>query len=262
MDSEPFSLRCCGVCDGRASATRFHSAFLYRFGRARFLVDCGQPVSLGLKAAGVGADELDRVFLSHMHFDHTSGLGMLIQGFWLDGRRRELPIHLPVEGVEPLRQMLQAGYLFDDLLPFRMDWQAHRSGVPVVWNGLRVTPFPTTHLDRMRRDFQQRFPRPFEAFAFLLESERARVAHSADIGSPRDLDPLLERPVDLLVCELAHVEPSDLFNYLAAKQIGTVCLVHLPEELFRDLDSLRDLANRMLPQNRIVIPTDGEDLEL
>ena len=100
-------LTCLGTGDGRVSVDRGHSAFLYELAGATLLMDCGEPVSRRLKAAGVKADDLDCIFLSHLHCDHSGGLFMLMQGLWLDQRRRNLMLHLPAEGIEPIRNMLR-----------------------------------------------------------------------------------------------------------------------------------------------------------
>jgi hypothetical protein len=53
----------------------------------------------------------------------------------------------------------------------------------------------------------------------LLESGDKRVAHSGDLGEPEDLEPLLKKPVDLLVCELAHFSPEAIFSYLSGRPV-------------------------------------------
>ena len=80
-------LTCLGTGDGHPSADRNHSAFLYRIGDAKLLIDCGEPVTRRLLACGVELDEIDRVFLSHLHFDHIGGFFMFIQGCWLRDRQ-------------------------------------------------------------------------------------------------------------------------------------------------------------------------------
>ena len=82
-----FSLTCLGVGDGWPCADRRHAAFLYRFGKTTLLVDCGEPVDASLRAHGVKPDAVDRILISHLHSDHIGGFFMLMQGFWLEGRR-------------------------------------------------------------------------------------------------------------------------------------------------------------------------------
>ena len=93
MDS--VSLHCLGVGDGTASTGRNHSAYLYSFDGTRILIDCGDPVGRSLKTAGIDPNAVDTIFISHLHSDHTGGLLMLLQGWWLDDRRKALPIVTP-----------------------------------------------------------------------------------------------------------------------------------------------------------------------
>lgn len=242
-----FSLTCLGVGDGWPCADRNHAAFLYRFGPSTLLLDCGEPVDRTLKAGGFNYDSLDGIVLSHLHSDHVGGLFMLMQGFWLEGRRQDLRVHLPGGAVKPLQTMLQAVYLFDDLLNFRLRFFPLKKGGSFRVHDVQVTPFPTTHLEGLRLKFQKKFPGDFASYCFLLQWRGLRIGHSGDLGRPEDLEPLLRRPLDLLVCELAHFAPEDLFCYLRGRSIKRVVFVHLARAHWADLAKTRRLAAKMLP---------------
>src|ERR1043166_4408270 len=223
---ESFGLKCFGVGDGLACGDRNHSSYLYRVGDASLLIDCGEPVSRSYKATGLSYELIDRIFISHLHADHIGGFFMLLQGIWLEERKKDLQVHLPGGCIPLIRQMLHAGFLFQELMTFRLNFLPLVSGQTVVEKNLRITPFPTTHLESLRRRYQAKYPGEYAAFSFLLESERWRVAHSADIGAPEDLAPLLTKPLDLLVCELAHVKPEELFAYLKGRDIKRIIFTH------------------------------------
>src|ERR1043166_227767 len=220
MDS--VTLQCLGVGDGMACADRNHSSYLYRLGQASLLVDCGEPVSRTLQAANLGGNEIDRIFLSHLHSDHMGGVFMLLQGLWLARRRKPLQVHLPADGLEPLRRMLTAAYLFDELFPFKLSLELLEPTRPVCHDSVRVTPFRTSHLDALKREFGAKYPGDYAAYSFLIESRRWRIGHSADLGAVEDLEPLLAEPLDLLVCELAHFTPRQLFSYLRGRAIRQI----------------------------------------
>jgi phosphoribosyl 1,2-cyclic phosphodiesterase len=254
-----FSLTCFGVGDGWPCANRNHSGFLYRFGRTSLLVDCGDGFSRPFKAAGLSYDTIDRIVISHLHADHFAGLFMLMQGFWLEGRKKALPVHLPADGVKPLGQMLNAAMLFPELLKFRLQLHALQAGRAAGGGGVRVTPFTTSHLDRLKKSFQKKHPLRFGAFCFLIEAGKLRIGHSADIGSPEDLEPLLKKPLDLLVCELAHFPAETLFRYLAGRDVKRVVFVHLGRRYWENLKATRVLASKMLPGVRFSFATDGQE---
>ena len=270
MDS--VSLHCLGVGDGTASTGRNHSAYLYSFEGARILIDCGEPVGRSLKVAGVAADAVDTIFISHLHSDHIGGLLMLLQGWWLDNRMKALPIVMPRDGIEPIRQILKTAYLFDEILPFRISFEAirPRNQIPLpvgVQPGSpaqpRVTLFPTTHLERARKNFHALYPGDYAAYSFLFETQTRRLAHSADIGAPQDLDPLVAGPLDLLVCELAHFKPEDLFDYLRGRPIKRLVLTHVARyEWENKMDELRRQAEKALDGISVSFARDGFVVEL
>jgi ribonuclease Z len=257
-----FSLKFFGVGDGWPCADRNHASFLYRFGDVSILIDCGDALSRAYKASGLHYDTIDRIFISHLHSDHIAGFFMLMQGFWLEQRRKDLPINLPAEGIKPVVQMLQAGFVFKELLQFHMRFETLRSGKHVHTGDVRVTPFPTTHLEQLRRTFQKRYPLDFSAYCFLIEHGAMRIGHSADIGCPEDLEPLVRKPLDLLVCELAHFQAEDLFLYLQNRVIKRIVFMHVGRIYWQDLKGTQKLAAKMLPNIPISFARDNQEILL
>lgn len=257
-----FSLKCFGVGDGWPCGDRHHSSFLYRIGKACFLFDCGEPVSGSFKATGLNYDTIDRIFLSHLHCDHIGGFFMLIQGFWLEQRQKDLPVHLPAEGIEPIRKLLDAACIFDELYGFRLLFESLAVGQPVVTHRVKVTPYASTHLESLRKAFQKKYPQPFQAFCFLIESDRLRIGHSADIGDPEDLAPLVEKPLDLLVCELAHFRPETLFKYLKDRPIKKIVFIHVARRYWEKLEETRELASKLMPNIPFSFAHDGDEITL
>jgi ribonuclease Z len=255
-------LRCFGVGDGQASADRKYSSYLYRLGGSALLVDCGEPLSQSYKASGFSYDLFDRLLLSHMHFDHVGGFFMFMQSLWLERRTKPLVVHAPAGGIGPLRQMLQAACIFDEILPFPLRFVPWESGEPVGFDDVRVTPFATSHLAWFRERFEGKYPGNYAAFCFRIEAAGLRIGHSADLGKVEDLVPLAETPLDLLVCELAHLEPQAVFELLRGRDIKRVAFVHLARPQLDSLKTLQARAAEMLHPIQTVFPRDGEDLPL
>lgn len=255
-------LKCFGVGDGMACADRNHSSYLYGIGGALMLVDCGEPVSRSFQALRLESDAIDRVFLSHLHSDHVGGFFMLLQGFWLGQRRKPLRVHLPADGIAPLRQMLKAAYLFDELFKFELIFEPLEAGRTVQHGMMEVTPYRTTHLDRLRRKFQGKHAGDYAAYSFLIEGGGFRIGHSADLGAVDDLEPLLRQPLDLLVCELSHFTPRRLFGYLRNRDIRQIVFTHLGRRYWEDLAETRRLARTMLPGVKFAFARDQEVFRL
>ena len=241
-----------------ACADRNHSSYLYRIDNISLLIDCGEPISRSFKASGESYDLIDRIFLSHLHFDHSGGFFMLMQGFWLEQRKKELRVTLPADGITPFRQMLEVGYLFEELLPFRLIFEPLETGKSILQEGVQVTPFRTSHLDGFQKSFQAKYPGNYLACSFLIEAQDLRIGHSADLGKPEDLEPLVSQPLDLLVCELAHFPPECLFEFLRGREIEHLALVHLGRDSWLHFEKTRALAARMLPGLHVSFPRDQD----
>ncbi len=260
MDALTFLGTGCGL----PMADRCHSSILLEAEGRRWLLDAGEPCSHRLKVLGVALSSLEAIFISHGHSDHLSGLPMLIQGAWLEGRTEPLPIYLPLELIEPLRTWLEAVYLPAKLIGFPIDmigWEQQPGGA-VSLGDLRVSTNPTTHLDGLRAVIDAAASARFLAYSLAFEWSGKRLVYSADLGLPQDLDALLELPVDLLVCELAHFEPEELFAYLADKPVRELCLTHLTAAFSARAPAICALAAKMLPHLRAVTAVDdGQRLE-
>jgi Cft2 family RNA processing exonuclease len=258
----PFELTCFGTGDGWPCADRNHSSFHYRFGRTSFIVDCGESVSRAFKASGWSYDSFEAILLSHLHCDHIGGFFMFMQGLWLEKRQKDLPIYLPEDGIKPLRDLLNAGMIFEELLAFSPNYIPLHAAKSFKVKDVKVTPYPTTHLESLRKSFQRKYTLDFAAYSFLFETAKLRIAHSADIGEPKDLDPLLAQPVDLLVCELAHFEPKDLFRYLKGRDIGRIVFMHVARQYREDQAGITKLAQRHLGDIPFTFATDGMQVQL
>ena len=251
-----------GTGAGLPMVDRCHSSILLEADGRRWLLDAGEPCSHRLKALGVALSSLGAIFISHGHSDHLSGLPMLIQGAWLEGRTEPLPIYLPRELIEPLRGWLEAVYLPAKLIGFPIEmigWEQQPGG-GIVLGDLRVSINPTTHLDGLRALIDPQASGRFLAYSLAFEwaASGKRLVYSADLGLPQDLDALLEQPVDLLICELAHFEPEELFAYLEDKPVRELCLTHLTAAFSARAPAICALGAKMLPHLRAVIAVDDK----
>lgn len=232
-----------GTNDGAASADRGHAAIIMRTGGRCYLFDAGEPVSGALLKAGIGYEEIDRLFLSHLHADHVGGLPMLLQGLWLGGRRKVLPIHLPAEGMELVDVMRRCMYLWDEVFRYRIEQYEIKGAVKD--GGNVITPYPTTHLRSFQVNYGEKYGQACQAFCFRVETAEGKsVVYSGDLGEPRDLAPALAKPTDVLITECAHYPATVLFNYLKTQPIGHVIVTHFAPLEHRD--AARELALKMM----------------
>ena len=257
------SLLFLGTGPGTPLRGRFCSSCLVQCGDVSLLVDAGEPCSQRLVEEGFDVAQVDAVLITHGHSDHTGGLPMLLQSAWLAPRTRLLPVYLPGELIAPLRAWLEAVYLPASLLGFPLEWRAWRKGERVVpAPGVEVSVFPTSHLDNLHKRLAPVATGNFEVFGLDLRCAGKRIVFSSDLGSPADLLPVLTESCDVLVCELSHFQPSELYQVLRDRQIGTLVFNHLATELNGRENEVVAAARKALPQiARILVVRDGERVE-
>ena len=90
-----------GTSGSVPTARRAPSALLLRRGGERLLFDCGEGTQRQLLRSSIGLVDVDEVFLTHFHADHTLGLPGLMKTFALRGRESTLTVYGP-RGLEDL----------------------------------------------------------------------------------------------------------------------------------------------------------------
>jgi len=77
--------------DKRASS----SYLIWVDGQAKALVDAGGGSALRFGESGAQVSQLDVIFFSHFHVDHSGDFAALIKSSWFEDRNRPLPIYGP-----------------------------------------------------------------------------------------------------------------------------------------------------------------------
>ena len=188
-----------GTGTPRPSIERFGSATLVLVGDQRLLFDAGNGVSIRLSQAGISADQIDHIFLTHLHSDHISG----VDDLWLTARiwqrQKPLPISGP-EGTERFARHLMRAYERD--IHFRSNNKAQSieqallqatdfaEGLVFEHENIRVIAFEVDHSPVA------------PAFGYRIEYGQRVIVLSGDTTYSDNLI-LHARDADLLVHEIA-----------------------------------------------------------
>ena len=95
--------------DRRAST----SYLVLQDGRPRLLVDSGGGSALQFGRAGAHVSQLDAIFFTHLHIDHTADFAALIKSSYFEERNRPLPVYGPVGNDSFPTTTAFVGALFD-----------------------------------------------------------------------------------------------------------------------------------------------------
>lgn len=162
---------------------RFGPASLLEIGGRRLLIDCGEGVARRLIEAGVLANTIDGVLITHLHADHTLGLPAMFMAGWVMGRPDPLEIYGPAGSKAMATGMLD--FLAEDIrIRSRVEFAGNARGAE-----LEVTEITDGVVlagdDWSIEAFSVEHPPVEPAFGFKV-SEAGRVAVFSGDTSPCD----------------------------------------------------------------------------
>ena len=91
----PFEVTILGSNSAIPAYGRNHTSHFVQVKNKRFLIDCGEGTQHQMRRYGLKAQQLDVIFISHLHGDHYLGLVGLLSSLHLQGRKRELLLYGP-----------------------------------------------------------------------------------------------------------------------------------------------------------------------
>jgi len=125
----------------------------------RILFDCGEGSQKRIMMDKLGLMKISKIFISHWHADHFSGLLGLIQTMEMEGREKPLYIYGPPRTEEFTDRILDTGYFnrsYDIIVEDIVEGDA------IVGEGYEVRPFEVEH--------------GINAFGFVFEEETKKKA--------------------------------------------------------------------------------------
>ncbi|MGH9704537.1 MAG: MBL fold metallo-hydrolase [Candidatus Acidiferrales bacterium] len=175
-------------------------------GEKFFIVDAGRGVVLRLAATDLELKNLQAVFLTHLHSDHTEGLPDLFNSSWIFGRKEPLELYGP-RGTKQMAAALVKFFAADIHIRRDLTEMQPAAGATIRTHivneglmyhdeNLRVTAFAVDH-------------HPVEpAFGYRFESGGKSIVISGDTRPSENLI-LFARGADILVHEACLPEYFD-----------------------------------------------------
>jgi ribonuclease BN (tRNA processing enzyme) len=171
-----------------------------------YLVDAGDNVARRIQESGHDFRAVDKVFLTHLHGDHTWGLAHLVGSAWQYHRKR--PIDVYGSGVEPLVRGLIA-YLTPNAeiwaltgkAPLTDVVRAHEIQPGVIYRDANVT---VTAVENTHFHFKRESPAygKYRSYSYRFDTPTRAIVFTGDTSTSDALTELA-RGADVLVTEVA-----------------------------------------------------------
>jgi ribonuclease Z len=186
-----------GTSSAVPSRKRGLPANMINYKGERILFDCGEGAQRKIMEEKMGLMKIDRIFISHWHADHFSGLLGLIQTLEMEGREKPLYIYGPPRTEEFTEQILDTGYFSRSYDIFAEDLV---EGDVIVGEGYEVRPFEVEHSVNA---FSFVFEEDSEVKADKEKMEELGLGASPKIGDLKDgetveIDGKTVRPEDVV----------------------------------------------------------------
>ena len=168
-----FDLTFLGTSASVPSAERNHPGVLVEAGRHRIMVDCGEGTQRQLLRSGAGFRRLDRLLLTHRHFDHVLGIPGLFSTLRLRQSADVMTIHGSTGTLDVVIRML-AGLWGEGRAPIPLELVPLLTGPVLDAGDFTIGCFPVPHRDT-------------DSFGFSFESmarRHLRADRLAELGVP------------------------------------------------------------------------------
>jgi len=241
-----------GCGDAFGAGGQLQTSFQVRGGSSTFLIDCGVTTLIGMRRLGLQPNDIETVFVTHLHGDHFGGLPwLLVDAIYVSMRKRPLIVTGP-RGIEA-RFLTAAEALYPNITTAKRDFDLtfieYQEQKPLAAGGVTVTPFEVKH------------PSGAPPYALRFEIEGKVLSFTGDTGW-----------VEVL-CEVAR--GADLF-ISECFQYDVVLPIHLDyatiDANYQRLGAKRVLLTHMgaamlaktgkVDASRYVIARDGMTLDL
>lgn len=141
-----FELTFLGTSASVPSADRNHPGLLVEAGGHRILVDCGEGTQRQLLRSGAGFRRLNRLLLTHGHFDHVLGIPGLLSTLRLQQSVDVMSIHGGAGTLEIVGRML-AGFWGEGKAPIPLEFVPLTEGQVTDAGKFTIGCFPIHHRD-------------------------------------------------------------------------------------------------------------------
>jgi ribonuclease BN (tRNA processing enzyme) len=225
-----------GCGDAFASGGRFNTCFYLNSMNRHVLVDCGASALISMKKFSIPLEEIDTIFISHLHGDHFGGLPFYFLDAQYNQKRVDLLTIVGPKGTEykvkEITSLLYPGTDLD-LLSYKIKFIEYKSNEELEIGDIILKALPVIHSEEAQAH-GLRIIIGSKIFAFSGDTEWTEAL----------ID--LSKDADLFICE-SNFYNKDAANHLDYHTImihknrlncKKMLLNHLGEEMISKTDEL------------------------
>jgi ribonuclease Z len=215
------------------------SSLLIEVGNEKLLFDAGRCVTTQLLNAGIQAQKVNPIFVTHHHFDHIGNLGDLLLTMWHNERTSQIDIFGPNGTSEIVAALF--GQVFKRDIAFALFNKYYEKDIRDIVNVTEINP--GLILDRDKWEIYAEYvdhgnslglsEKDWPCFGYRLEAEGKIIAISGDAVACDGLDNLAFGADVLIQC-----------CYMAEEEITNPALKQLAEHVIATSGQVGKIASR------------------
>ena len=246
-----------------------------QIGNENWMFDCGRSACTNLACAGVNCEDVDRLFLTHLHFDHIVDVPYLVFVGWVKVRKKPLKIYGPVGTKHfvshvirpPFEQDIQSriGHGKDDSVLDPEVIEIEEKGEFLSTDDFQLSTTFTDHGD-------------IPTLVYRIDTRDHRVVITGD-GNPDAEFPAFCQNADLLSIECSgtaeflatqpwgswHITPPEIAEIATAANVKRVMIKHLViEDITGDLQAVHRMGDQIRKEydGEVMVGEDGLVVEI
>ena len=219
----------------------------------QWLIDCGPTIPRAIWQRGIGINEIQVIYFTHIHPDHCSGLAALINQWKSFKRTEPLTIFCQTEQKEPLEALLALSIWPEKEICFDIHWCEISDSFQ--WKNWSVETANTQHEISNR--------------AIRITAEQQTLFFSGD-GRPTVASEKLMNGADIAFQECASFEPlahyashgdlADCKHLLLETGVKMLGLYHLFDEVITDIsEAVETIPKLFLSKDELFIDLADRD---
>ncbi len=234
-----------GTSGGIPLPGRAQAGVLIESSKKKLLLDCGMGVPLRLAEAGIDAEDIDIICITHGHLDHIQDLPSLTKASWLNVGKADYEMIVPLNLKEKLIRFWRS---LDEYERTDLDFKILKPGDHFK-EKLNIRPFKTNHT--------------VSSQGYHITDGEVNIVYTGDTTPCREVKDVSKNS-DILIHELSlleeselHTSPHSLISEINDIEVGELILTHFYPPVAEKADELAKEIGQ-----KTGIPTKaGEDLQ-